>query len=128
RLCAFCLHAPLSLALLPPPTLAAREYVTSPRHFRRNFDFGLRLYFTGGRDSLQNRSARRFLRRHWDRLLALPSDDQNDDQDQRCDSRAQKNPAPAPKAALLGSITCEWGSGQGLMHGRLAFGREIISL
>jgi hypothetical protein len=105
-----------------------RELGNFPGNFRRNFDFGFGLYLARRGHSLQNGPSHRFLRCHWDRLLAFAGGHQSDDQKRHRAGGPKKNLAPATSPALFRGLTRKWGSGQGLVHGTIAYGAEAISL
>src|SRR5205814_10341935 len=93
-----------------------------------NFHFGFGLDLARRGHGLQNGPTRRFFRCHRDWLLALPRQDQRDDQKQQCAGGAKDNLAPATLPALLRGLTGKWGSGQCLTHGMIAYAAEAISI
>ena len=99
----FDLHQQVAFLYLHP--IFHRQLGNLPSNFRRNFHFGFGLNLPCRRDGLQNRPEDRFLSRHRDRLLALASCEQGDDQKQRCPRRADKNFTPAAGPSLLDRIT-----------------------
>ena len=84
------------VALLHLRTVNHRQLDNFARHFWRNFHFCFRLNFTGRRNELQDRSLRRLLRRHWNRLLALIRDDRGDDQKQNQRANPDEDVTSAP--------------------------------
>ncbi len=106
------------VALIHLRPISHRELDNFTRHFRRNFHFRFWLNFTGRRNQLQDRSLRRLLRCHWNRLLALTCDDRADDPKQNQRANSDEDVATAPRFSPPRRDGC----GRG--HGFLGLGRN----